>query len=76
MWKLVKKIPLAPALYVSAWAVLLFVIAGCSTTKQLATIEYEQRPIDCSPIPYPQPLSLKPVAPLNQGTYWEFSHTD
>lgn len=52
-------------------------LAGCSGFQAREdSVEFSNRKLNCEPYPYPRPLNLKPIEPLNQGSYWEFSHQD
>ena len=51
----------------------LLLLSGCATTPrtEVVTVTHE-----CGAMPYPAPLVLAPVHPVNAGTHWEISHED
>ena len=48
-------------------------LSGCASTPRTEVVTVSH---DCGPVPYPAPLVIAPVQPVNKGDHWEFSHQD
>ena len=52
---------------------LCLLLTGCASQPRTEVITVTP---ECGAMPYPAPLVLAPVHPVNAGTHWEFSHED